>query len=56
MTREQLLARRAELQEQQRKLEAQFNYMNGQITGQIGLINELLQATEAPAEPAVAQE
>jgi hypothetical protein len=42
MTKEQLLERQKHLEEQRRKLEAEFNYMNGQIAGQLALITELL--------------
>ena len=50
MTREQLLERKQQLEEQRRQLEAQFNYMNGQIAGQLSLIDELLK--DQPAQEA----
>lgn len=43
MTQEQLIERKKALEAEQRKIEAQFNYLNGQIAGQLTLINELLQ-------------
>ncbi len=50
MTRDELLQRKQHLEEQRRKLEAEFNFMNGQIAGQLVLITELLQEPEPKAE------
>lgn len=50
MTKEQLLERQKHLEEQRRKLEAEFNFMNGQIAGQLALIAELIKEPEPKAE------
>ena len=50
MTDEELLQRKQHLEEQRRKLEAEFNFMNGQIAGQIALITELLKESEPKVE------
>jgi len=50
MTRDELLQRKKHLEEQRRKLEAEFNFMNGQIAGQLALITELLQEPEPKVE------
>lgn len=50
MTKEELLQRKQHLEEQRRKLEAEFNFMNGQIAGQLALIAELIKEPEPKAE------
>ena len=50
MSRDELLQKKQHLEEQRRKLEAEFNFMNGQISGQLLLITELLKETEPKVE------
>ena len=46
MTHDELLERKRKLEEQRKKLEAEFNFINGQLVGQLNLINELLKEPE----------
>ena len=47
MELEELVARKRKLEEERERIAAQFNYMNGQIAGQIALIDELIAAQSA---------
>lgn len=50
MTRDELLQKKQKLEEQRKKLEAEFNFVNGQLVGQLTLINELLKESEPKVE------
>jgi len=55
MERHEIEQRLEELRKEQRRLEAEFNYLNGKITGKMDMLSELLIATpELPATDVLA--
>lgn len=46
MNAQEILQKMEDLKKEQRQLEAQFNFLNGQLTGKLNLLTELLQSVE----------